>query len=139
MTVPSEHVRQRVRQWASLADEDLRLAEYALTMESSCPYRLVAYHAQQCTEKYLKAYLVLLGVDFPFTHNISALLELCEPTAPWALALTQAEALTAYAVTARYPGLEQEVTAAEALEAIAAARQVRQTVRQDLETRGLTV
>ncbi len=27
-----------------------------------CPFRLVAYHAQQCVEKYLKAYLVLHGV-----------------------------------------------------------------------------
>jgi hypothetical protein len=45
MMLPSEQVRQHVRQWASLADEDLRLAEYTLTIQSSCPYRLVAYHA----------------------------------------------------------------------------------------------
>jgi len=29
-----------------------------MTMKTSVPYRLVAYHAQQCAEKCLKAYLV---------------------------------------------------------------------------------
>jgi len=58
----------KVRQWA----------RHALTLTSGCPHRLIAYHAQQCAEKYLKAYLVSAGVDFPYTHNISRLLELCE-------------------------------------------------------------
>ncbi len=94
MTVPLERVHERVRQWARFADEDLRLAEHSLTMVPPRPHRLVAYHAQQCAEKYLKAYLVLRGVDFPFTHNISALLELCEPTATWAAGLTEVASMT---------------------------------------------
>lgn len=34
-------------------------------MPGSRPYRLIAYHAQQCAEKYLKAYLVYHDIDFP--------------------------------------------------------------------------
>ena len=58
-------VVRKVRQWLSFGDEDLRLARHALTLSSGCPYRLLAYHAQQCAEKHLKALLVFRGIDFP--------------------------------------------------------------------------
>ncbi len=73
MKVPNEQVLHHVKQWLIHGDEDLRLAEHAMTLkpEEEPPYRLIAYHAQQCAEKYLKAYLVYCVVDFPYTHNIS--------------------------------------------------------------------
>ena len=77
MTAPPDEIVAKVREWAAHADDDLRVAEHTLTLPDECPYRLVAYHAQQCAEKYLKAFLVLRGIDFPFTHNIARLLELC--------------------------------------------------------------
>lgn len=58
-------VLRKVMQWLSFADEDLVLAKHGLTLPSGCPYRLIAYHAQQCVEKHLKAYLVYRGIDFP--------------------------------------------------------------------------
>ena len=64
-------ILKKVEQWLSFGAEDLRLARHGLKMESGCPYRLIAYHAQQCVEKNLKAYLVYHGIDFPYTHNIS--------------------------------------------------------------------
>ena len=67
-------ITQRVVQWTEYADEDLRLARHALTLATAVPWRLVAYHAQQCVEKYLKAYLLSHQVDFPYSHNISLLL-----------------------------------------------------------------
>ena len=54
-----------------------------MTMSTAIPYRLVAYHAQQCAEKCLKAYLVAGLTDFPCTHNIGVLLELSAKSAPW--------------------------------------------------------
>jgi HEPN domain-containing protein len=107
------------------ANEDLCLAEYGLNMESGCPFRLIAYHAQQCVEKYLKAFLVYCRQDFPFTHNISTLLELCRIHADWADSLSEAEKLTPYAVTARYPGEAEVVTLDEASNAVRTARQVK--------------
>ena len=94
MTVPREEVVRKVQQWAIYADEDLRLARHGMELEADRPYRLIAYHAQQCAEKYLKAYLVSGSVDFPFTHNISLLLELCEDSATWAATLREAERLS---------------------------------------------
>ena len=132
MTAPREHVLRKARQWAAYADEDIRLAQQALNMGEQCPNRLAAYHAQQCAEKYLKAYLVHKEVDFPFTHNISLLLELCEESGAWAETLHDAEALTRYAVTTRYPGEEAEVALDKAQQAVAIGLQVRDTIRKAL-------
>ena len=139
MKVPNERVLHHVKQWLIHGDEDLRLAEHAMTLkpEEEPPYRLIAYHAQQCAEKYLKAYLVYCVVDFPYTHNISVLLELCNEHATWAEELQDAEQLTLYSITTRYPGEEQEVTGAEAKQAIELARKVRIQVRTALEKLGV--
>jgi HEPN domain-containing protein len=137
MKTPDQPVLDKVRQWLIYADEDLRLATAAMEHVDDCPYRLVAYHAQQCAEKYIKAFLVYSGVDFPYTHNIRRLLKLCSQHADWAEQLRQAEELTPYAITARYPGQADEVTQGEAAEAIELAQQVRAQVRKALKQLGI--
>jgi len=97
---------------------------------------LIAYHAQQCAEKYLKAYLVCKGVDIPFTHNISLLLELCGPSAGWTDKLEEAKSLTYYAVTARYPG-KDKVTKNDAVQAVETANMVRLAIRKILRQEGI--
>jgi len=139
MKVPNERVLHHVKQWLSHGDEDLHLAEQAMTLQGKeePPYRLIAYHTQQCAEKYLKAYLVYCGVDFPYTHNISILLELSSERATWTAELRDAEQLTLYSITTRYPGEDQEVTEAEAKQAIELARKVRAQVRTALKQLGV--
>ena len=136
MTVPDQDVLNKVIRWAEHADEDIRLARHARTMMEECPYRLIAYHAQQCAEKYLKAYLVLRGIDFPYTHSISRLLELSSEDTDWPGTLRDAEELAPYAITARYPGEDEAVAAFEADRAIQVAEKVRETVRQKLAELG---
>ena len=122
---------RKVAQWLAYAEEDLRLARHAMTMDSQCPCRLVAYHAQQCAEKHLKAYLVMHGVDFPYTHNLGVLLERCaEHSREMAAGLDEANELTPYAITTRYPGEDEEVDRHEAESAIEVATRVRRAVRQ---------
>lgn len=130
-------ILKKVMQWLSLADEDLNLASHALGLGAQSPYRLIAYHAQQCAEKCLKAFLVYHNVDFPYTHNIRRLLKFCEEHAEWTDALKGAEELTPYAITARYPGEDELVSEAEAKRAIELARQVREQVRTELTQLGL--
>jgi HEPN domain-containing protein len=115
------------------------LAQHGLSLSSYCPYRLIAFHAQQCAEKHLKAYLVFTGVDFPYTHNISRLLELCGEHAEWAEKLLDAEELSPFATTVRYPGEEEEVTEEEAIRAINLAAKVYDTVRQALTQAGIKI
>lgn len=116
-------------------EEDLLLAKHSLTMSSSCPYRLTAYHAQQCAEKHLKAYLVFKKIDFPFTHNIRSLLQLCP--GDWTEEIADADELTPFAVTLRYPGVDERVTRRDALHAIELATKVRRVVRRVCKTEGL--
>lgn len=67
-----EEMLRAVGEWRTRADEDLNLAIYAFGMpEQRRPYRLIAYHAQQCAEKCLKAFLVYHNVEFPYTHTTS--------------------------------------------------------------------
>jgi HEPN domain-containing protein len=139
MKTPSEEVQHKVQKWVAFADEDLHFAQTGMSLPGrEVPaYRLVAYHAQQCAEKYLKAYLVCQGVDFPYTHNISTLLELCSDYATWPTSLREAEELTDYAITTRYPGEDREVTEAEATSAVETARKVRDQVRTELKLLGM--
>ncbi len=70
------------------------------------------FHAQQAVEKYLKAFLLHHRKEFPFTHNLAKLVEICAATEPSFRTLIDAVApLTPYAVELRYdadfwPGLD---------------------------------
>ncbi|HET6453565.1 MAG TPA: HEPN domain-containing protein [Armatimonadota bacterium] len=89
-----------VRGWVRKADSDLLALEASLTvgaLDAAC------FHAQQAAEKYLKAYLVAKGIEFPLTHNLSKLLELCATVDPSFRSMESiAEPLTPYAVEMRY-------------------------------------
>jgi len=125
---------EKALKWIRFAEEDLRLAEHALRLSSGCPYRLIAYHAQQCAEKYIKAFLVFSNIDFPYTHNIRKLLHLCGQNI--FEALQDADALTPFAVTTRYPGLDDEVDKSEAVFAIDLAKKVKQHIARLMNDKG---
>jgi len=66
-------------------------------------YDAAAFHAQQAVEKLLKAYLAHEGEEFPFTHNLSRLVELCaELDITFQTLIPVVEPLTPYAVELRY-------------------------------------
>jgi HEPN domain-containing protein len=74
-------------------------AEPAIT-EGAC------FHAQQCAEKYLKAYLQDRGVEVPRTHHLMVLLDLCISLGAAFEGLRDPlTELEGYAVAVRYPGL----------------------------------
>ena len=139
MKPPDTEIQRKVIQWAEYGDEDLRLARHGLTLTSGVPYRLIAYHAQQCAEKYLKAFLVYHQIDFPYTHNIGRLLELCAEKGEWARHLSEGDELTPFAITARYPGQDESVTPEESLRAIEIASKIRDTIRKALGEKGIDI
>jgi HEPN domain-containing protein len=61
----SERTLAVVRGWVEKAESDLKNAALALRAGHDCPADTVAFHAQQCAEKHLKAVLVFAGIDFP--------------------------------------------------------------------------
>ena len=135
MTISGE-TNRIVKQWVEYAEEDLRVAKYALKIKSAAPHKIIAFHAQQCAEKYLKSFLVCKDVDFAYTHNIALLLELSSPHAGWVASLQGLVVLTQYAVTTRYPG-KDIVSKKEALKAVELASLARKTVRSALKQEGL--
>jgi len=77
---------------------------------------IVGFHGQQTVEKALKSVLAARGIDFPFTHDLRALMDLCDSAGlPVPATLSDARRLTPYAVAQRYGTSDQgDVTRAEA-------------------------
>lgn len=122
--------------WVEKAENDLRNATYMLTLEEDCPYDTICFHAQQCVEKYLKALLVWLQIEFPKTHDLPELLSRIPTELGLHSQLPQISLLNRYAVEARYPGYWEPITREEAKESIAIAQTIRSIVRGHLIAEG---
>lgn len=92
-----------VEAWLEKADHDLGTAK--LTLEHRPGYAdVICFHCQQAAEKYLKAYLVFLGVPFAKTHSLTYLLDLISEHAEVSKEFyALAEELQAFAIEVRYP------------------------------------
>ena len=122
-----------IRRWLIKADNDLRSAKNDLSdpqpiTETAC------FHAQQCAEKSLKAFIVFKEMHVDKTHYLTRLLGICEEFDDTFSELADAAAeLTDYAVTTRYPDDWREIPVAEAEEAVANAHKILVFVRKKLE------
>jgi len=113
-----EAVKTAVGRWLIKAEHDLATARTVLSVDSPIT-DIACFHAQQCVEKCLKAYLVAVGVQIERTHYLPRLVALCAIQDPefQQLADTAAE-LTDYAVTDRYPDNWREIPLDEAQDAV---------------------
>jgi HEPN domain-containing protein len=103
MRSPDEEVRSLVAGWIEKADLDFDTVVRLIAEER---FRdIVALHAQQVVEKYLKALLTWHQVEFPKTHVIRRLLILVQPVEPeLAQALDETNWLSPFGAEIRYPG-----------------------------------
>jgi HEPN domain-containing protein len=92
------------KEWIDKAEGDYKSA--SVQWDTNDPvYDDICFHAQQCVEKYLKAWLAEKEMDFPKTHDLEALAKLCLNTLPKISELfDELRFLTAFAVEIRYPG-----------------------------------
>jgi len=132
-----DHAAVVAREWIAKADNDLKNATHTLKLGADCPTDTVCFHAQQCVEKYLKAFLVALEVVFPKTHDIETLVGFMPKHATVSLTVEQQRRLTDYATVMRYPGPYKPVTLSEAKEAVRLARRVRREILKSLEDKPL--
>jgi len=65
------------KEWIRKAEGDYRLAALAMKANNPQLYDGVCYHAQQCAEKYLKAFRVYHGRSYRRIHPLIPLLEDC--------------------------------------------------------------
>jgi HEPN domain-containing protein len=120
------------RQWAEKAEHDLTIAQHALHLDQNCPYDMICFHAQQCTEKYLKALLSFHKVDFPKSHDVAELLALLPENSRLGLHPEELADLNPYAVEGRYPGEGESEDRNDAENAIEIALKVRSIIRKSL-------
>ncbi|MFP4171501.1 MAG: HEPN domain-containing protein [Candidatus Hydrogenedentota bacterium] len=133
MRTPEQVRWDFVQDWLRRAEDDRRAARTLLAQEFN-DYGVSAFHAQQCAEKAIKAYLVRWQIEFPKTHDMERLRRIMA-TADEQLAqdLFVADALSPYSVEFRYPGEFEPVSKESAEEAIAVAEKAHQIILQNLE------
>lgn len=110
---------ERFEEWLERAEEDYRQALVALRQKKYPAYNTVCFHAQQCAEKYVKAFLVRHRIRFQKIHDLIRLKFICMEVDPNFEMISDALALLfPYAVDARYPGFR--ATEQDARDAVAA-------------------
>jgi len=113
--------------WLTKAANDLLNIENNLRAEQ-VPWDTVCFHAQQCAEKTLKAFLVYHDMRPQRTHDLSLLLRDCVAVEPQLIELEDVcRQLTAYAVSGRYPDVF-DVEEDEGRQALVALEQIRAAV-----------
>lgn len=112
----------QVKKWLKNAHSDLALA--SIDLPDGVMYEQLCFHAQQAAEKSIKALLIHLSVEFPFTHNIQLLIGLLPSDIQNMPIMADAISLTPYAVLTRYPGEIDVVTDDKYLEAIKTSKSV---------------
>lgn len=75
-------MKQATRAWVEKAEEDFAVALDLLDRPHPVYLNTVAFHAQQCVEKYLKARLQEIEIPFPRTHDLDGLALLLDPHLP---------------------------------------------------------
>jgi HEPN domain-containing protein len=126
-----------VRGWVEKAENDLANASLVLRSGRRGPMDTVAFHAQQCAEKYLKALLSFRGIDFPKIHDVEELLARTQMEVAAIISVEEQRLLTDYATVTRYPGDYEPVSVTEARRAVTLARRVRALVRKQLPSPAL--
>ncbi|MDD5135633.1 MAG: HEPN domain-containing protein [Phycisphaerae bacterium] len=124
-------------EWVIKAENDLKNAAHTVKLGAKCPTDTVCFHAQQCVEKYLKAFLVILQVEFPRTHDIEVLVSLLPKSIKFPLTVEQRRLLTEYATITRYPGGYEPISLFEAKNAVKIARQAKKYMQKLMKNRGL--
>ena len=92
--------------WLEKARHDLICGKAALALVEDCPYDMVCFHAHQCTEKAIKALMVLHGIIPPRNHDLTELIILLPELIKLPATQDDLAALNPFAVEQRYPGAD---------------------------------
>lgn len=117
-----------ILEWVDKAEGDWATVRRESVVTEGPNFDAVCFHAQQCAEKYLKARLVMAGIEFRKSHDLLYLHNLVLTVEPsWSFLHDSLFKLTVYAVAIRYPGLDSTREQAEL--AVEHCRAVRKTAR----------
>ena len=118
-------------EWVQKAEGDYTVAQQVQQGQNPV-HDAICFHAQQCIEKYLKAWLQEENIPFPRTHDLKELLELIVATMPsWQMWQDEFSDFSEHAVDSRYPG--KFATVEETAHAMRICGEVRKAVREQLK------
>lgn len=125
-------MKPRAELFVSKAEAHYRTARRELRARLLPNYDASCYHAHQCVEKYLKATLEDHEIEPPKTHNLERILKEILPLEPaWAVLSAALIRLTSFGSDFRYDDM---ATREDAREAIALAREIREFIRERLDS-----
>jgi HEPN domain-containing protein len=131
---------ETIRNWIKKAENDLKIGNDEMGTQE--PARdMVCFHMQQCAEKYLKTFLIFHDNEYPRSHNLEGLLELCFRIDRDFQDLIEigVQELTKYATTLCYAENFYSPSPEETDRAIELAQKVRDFVRSKMRERGFRV
>ena len=122
-----------IDRWVTKSTRDLQAAKTMIQVDD-IPTDIVCFHCQQCAEKSLKAYLVLMDHDFPKTHDLPKLLQLCiTHDKEFTILRDDADFLADYAVEIRYVDDWRDIPIDEAKEDLSRAEKFFDNVKRKLQ------
>lgn len=117
------------REWVVKAEGDYATARRELRARKLPNFDAACFHAQQCAEKYLKAFLQENGLAIARSHNLEMLAQPLLEAHAWLKNLAPGlRTLSAYAVETRYPGMTVDRRAAR--EALTLCTALRTAIRK---------
>ncbi len=126
-----------VKTWIKKAENDLITAKHSINIKPKPPFDTICFHAQQCAEKYIKAFLTFHNVEFKKTHDLGEFILLASIIdESFSEIVDIGEKLTDYAVDIRYPMLLEEPAMDEAKEAVEMAEKIKEFVLKKLHLKG---
>jgi HEPN domain-containing protein len=117
-----------VKEWIGKAEQDCTVARALLQRRTLKVNDAICFHAQQCIEKYLKAYLTSCSVHSPKSHSLENLAGIAlRVDGTFELISDLIRPLSKYAVGFRYPG--EEAHRPEARRAVKIMEEARDFIR----------
>lgn len=125
------------REWIAKADRDFKIGKDEFATEGPVT-DMICFHMQQCTEKYLKAFLIFNSREIRRTHIVEELIRECiEIDSDFQqLFEIRAHNLTDFAVELRYPSDVSLPSNEETKEAIDITEKVKHFILDKLKDRG---
>jgi HEPN domain-containing protein len=96
-------------EWVQKAEDDFIVAQKMLRARKQPVYDAVCFHSQQCSEKYLKAFLQENNRDIPKTHKLLDLVKLCMHIDDgMEILVSDLLEIERYSINVRYPGVSAD-------------------------------
>ena len=123
---------EAAQEWHEYAERDLNSAKYLLDMRP-VPLEIIAYHCEQCVEKYLKSYLVYQNQDIEKTHDLIKICHSCAKFEKDFLTLeSKCYVLFSYVTDTRYPSMNLQLTDYDVKKALEYAEEIKEFVLKNI-------